>query len=277
MLIYFLRGKLPWQDVHGGTEKYREKCILEKKRTWNPARLCEGLPKEFLTLLEYSRSLHFEQQPDYGYARGIFQDLFERQGYQFDSQYDWALPEVKHVGASVRVSNRLLFTCTSINGSGAPSSDTCGLDPIRPVATPSVLVGDYVLVKLLARENLEYDMRSFAKSQDPSRWHNPSLSRDEWYFPWRPAVILKVISKEKSTTITVLPLVRRSEGLEGVSSTRKSQFIHVRGPLDSGDCDIVIQPHWPWDRTYHYHTRDLFRVSVTHDKVCHFCFETCSY
>jgi len=119
----------------------------------------------------------------------------------------------------------------------------------------------------LARENLEYDMRSFSGSQDPSRWHNPSFSRDEWHFPWRPTVVLRVISKTKSTTMTVLPLVQRPGGLDGVSLTRRSQFVHVRGPVDSGDHDIVIQPHWPWNRTYHYHTRDLFRISVTHDKT----------
>jgi hypothetical protein len=43
------------------------------------------------------------------------------------------------------------------------------------MGAPSVKIGDYLMVKLLARENLEYDVRSL--SSYPSRWHNLSFSK----------------------------------------------------------------------------------------------------
>lgn len=56
-----------------------------------------------------------------------------------------------------------------------------------------------------------------------------------------------MISKAQITTITILSLVRRSGGLEGISPTRKSQCICVGGPVDSSNHDIVIELHWLLD------------------------------
>lgn len=71
VLIYFLRGSLPWQGIRGGTKK-RQLQVLEMKMSISPEALCEGLPSQFKTFLIYARALGFSQKPDYHYLRNLF-------------------------------------------------------------------------------------------------------------------------------------------------------------------------------------------------------------
>ncbi len=48
---------------------------------------------EFSTYLNYTRSLRFDDMPDYAYLRKLFRDLFIREGYEFDCVFDWDLVE----------------------------------------------------------------------------------------------------------------------------------------------------------------------------------------
>jgi len=91
VLLYFLRGSLPWQGLaaRGKNEKYDK--IREKKLSTEVGVLCEGVPNEFATYLTYCRSLSFADRPDYGYLRRLFKDLFFREGYHYDFVFDWTL------------------------------------------------------------------------------------------------------------------------------------------------------------------------------------------
>lgn len=44
--------------------------------------------------LRYVRRLDFFEKPDYGYLRKLFQDLFDRKGYQSDAVFDWTGKEL---------------------------------------------------------------------------------------------------------------------------------------------------------------------------------------
>ena len=70
MLIYFLKGVLPWQGLKNGNEKYSR--IMEKKLQIPTEILCYGLPDEITYYLKYCKSLRFEDRPDYDYLRGLF-------------------------------------------------------------------------------------------------------------------------------------------------------------------------------------------------------------
>ena len=75
VLIYFMKKKLPWQNVLGKNQKEKYKKILEKKLTVPIEVLCRDIPKEFLTMLDYSRSLRYDERPDYDFLKGLFIDL----------------------------------------------------------------------------------------------------------------------------------------------------------------------------------------------------------
>lgn len=49
-----------------------------------------SLAEEMATYLRYVRRLDFFEKPDYDYLRKLFTDLFDRNGYVFDYEYDWA-------------------------------------------------------------------------------------------------------------------------------------------------------------------------------------------
>jgi len=53
--------------------------------------LCKGFPSEFASYLNYTRSLRFDDKPDYAYLRKLFRDLFVREGFQYDYVFDWTI------------------------------------------------------------------------------------------------------------------------------------------------------------------------------------------
>ena len=88
-LIYFAKGKLPWQGVKTKNKKEKHKKIMEFKEEYKEDKLCEGLPEEFPTLLKYARKLDFEEKPDYKNIKIMFQQLILTCGQQMDWKFDW--------------------------------------------------------------------------------------------------------------------------------------------------------------------------------------------
>lgn len=91
VLMYFLRGSLPWQGLKAATKKQKYDRIMEKKMTTPTDLLCRGFPNEFGIFLNYTRALRFDDKPDYSYLRKLFRDLFVREGYQYDYVFDWSV------------------------------------------------------------------------------------------------------------------------------------------------------------------------------------------
>ncbi|KAH8592661.1 casein kinase I [Bisporella sp. PMI_857] len=95
VLLYFCRGSLPWQGLKATTKKQKYDRIMEKKMTTPTEVLCRGLPNEFNIYLNYTRSLRFDDKPDYSYLRKILRDLFVREGFQYDYVFDWTVYKYK--------------------------------------------------------------------------------------------------------------------------------------------------------------------------------------
>ncbi|KAK8008455.1 Casein kinase I-like protein [Apiospora marii] len=81
----------PWQGLKAATKKQKYDRIMEKKMTTPTEVLCRGFPNEFAIYLNYTRSLRFDDKPDYSYLRKIFRDLFVREGFQYDYVFDWTV------------------------------------------------------------------------------------------------------------------------------------------------------------------------------------------
>lgn len=108
VLMYFLRGALPWQGLKAATKKQKYDRIMEKKMTTPTDLLCRGFPNEFGIFLNYTRALRFDDKPDYSYLRKLFRDLFVREGFQYDYVFDWSVqrgaPEDGSAGTSQKAS-----------------------------------------------------------------------------------------------------------------------------------------------------------------------------
>ncbi|KAJ0052786.1 hypothetical protein Pint_01704 [Pistacia integerrima] len=102
VLMYFLRGSLPWQGLKAGTKKQKYDKISEKKVSTPIEVLCKSYPSEFVSYFHYCRSLRFEDKPDYSYLKRLFRDLFIREGFQFDYVFDWTVLKYPQIGSSSR-------------------------------------------------------------------------------------------------------------------------------------------------------------------------------
>lgn len=84
ILIYFLKGSLPWQGLQGKNKNDKYDRIKDKKVATTIESLTRGMPEEFNTYLQYCRNLKFEERPDYNYMRKIFKDLMYKRGHDYD-------------------------------------------------------------------------------------------------------------------------------------------------------------------------------------------------
>lgn len=94
LLIFLLKEELPWQKVKidyanlkEKEEKYKK--VLEVKLQTSNQTLCENIPKQFLTYMNYVRSLEFEQEPNYKMLKGLFQETMIKFNYEMDWEFDW--------------------------------------------------------------------------------------------------------------------------------------------------------------------------------------------
>jgi hypothetical protein len=91
LMLYFIRGSLPWQGLKAESEKQRETLILEKKKATSVEELCDGLAKGFKEYMVHVRALGFKDKPDYAYLRRIFRNSFLREGFEYDNVFDWTI------------------------------------------------------------------------------------------------------------------------------------------------------------------------------------------
>ena len=89
VLMYFLRGNLPWQGLKVRSKEDRYKKILEKKKETSSQDLCKDFPHEFLEYVDYSKNLEYEENPDYDFLRQKFLDVLKGLNEEMDYIYDW--------------------------------------------------------------------------------------------------------------------------------------------------------------------------------------------
>ena len=97
VILYFLRGNLPWQGLPGKTKIEKYNNIMNKKTSTTVEELCKGFPgmfieetiDEFQTLIQYARDLKFEENPDYLYIKDSLLAMFERYKFVLDNKFDW--------------------------------------------------------------------------------------------------------------------------------------------------------------------------------------------
>ena len=97
IIMYFIRGSLPWQGLKVNNKDERYKKIGEKKRDTSAKDLCSGFPSEFETFVSYTRNLEFTEVPDYNYLRNLLKNIIKKSSSTIDFYYDWCTkkPDIK--------------------------------------------------------------------------------------------------------------------------------------------------------------------------------------
>ena len=89
VLMYLLRGSLPWQGLQAKNKEERYKKIMQKKIETNSYDLCYGFPSEFERYVEYCKGLEYTEEPRYEMLREGFTRVIRREHWKFDYIYDW--------------------------------------------------------------------------------------------------------------------------------------------------------------------------------------------
>lgn len=91
MMIYFLRGKLPWQGLKAYSTNEKERLVMEKKAALTVEELCAGLPSEFADYMRYAKTLSYGAMPDYAMLRRVFRELASKEEIEYDNVFDWTV------------------------------------------------------------------------------------------------------------------------------------------------------------------------------------------
>lgn len=174
VLMYFLRGSLPWQGLKAGNKKQKYEKISEKKVSTSIESLCRGYPTEFASYFHYCRSLRFDDKPDYAYLKRIFRDLFIREGFQFDYIFDWTIlkyqqsqlanPPSRGLGAGAGTSSGIPPVAANLNRlSGAEEGRTSGWSSANPSRTRT--------------SGMPFNSGALSRQKNPAS-SDPALSRE---------------------------------------------------------------------------------------------------
>ena len=93
VLIYFLKGSLPWQGIKAKSKKEKYDAIKAMKTGMTIENICQGCPEEFYKYIYYCHALKFEETPDYAYLKKLFRDLSTKRGLEMDFMFDWFSPK----------------------------------------------------------------------------------------------------------------------------------------------------------------------------------------
>lgn len=127
MLIYFIKGSLPWQNIQSKCKNEKYKLIADSKINTTIETLCEGTPRELELFMKYVRSLAFTDTPDYKYLKGLFRTESE---WGSDDDYDWNIAFSKFEDLSKRsmegaYKSKLKMNCIPANYYTKRQTSTC--------------------------------------------------------------------------------------------------------------------------------------------------------
>jgi serine/threonine protein kinase len=162
VLMYFIRGSLPWQGLKANTKKQKYERIMDRKMSTSTEQLCKGYPTEFRSYFEYCRSLRFEDRPDYAYLKRLFKELFYRKGFQYDNMFDWTVLNLQQERSRLPPERPL-----AVEGAGAPA------DPVPEQDRAAVAAADEDALKPAADAAAEEQERSRSGGNDFAAAANP--------------------------------------------------------------------------------------------------------
>ena len=89
MLIYFIKGSLPWMGIKCKNIKEKIMRIKEKKIEVTPGILCHNVDFSIKSYFDYVLNLKFEEKPNYEFLINLFLDDLKRNNFDNDLNFDW--------------------------------------------------------------------------------------------------------------------------------------------------------------------------------------------
>lgn len=124
ILIYFASGGLPWQGVRCQNKLAKYERIKALKQQTSVDELCQGItsPAPFADFLVYTRSLAFDEAPNYKQCVGYFEDLMLEMNWEHDFGFQWT---ARSAASATAVSEGHSFVITKDDGSAATANPSC--------------------------------------------------------------------------------------------------------------------------------------------------------
>lgn len=88
LIIYFLKGSLPWQKP-SNTKQGKSEQIYEEKKLINIDKLCNGFPLPIIAFIKYTRTIGFAEEPNYEMLRKYLRESFQKNRFEYDYIFDW--------------------------------------------------------------------------------------------------------------------------------------------------------------------------------------------
>ena len=88
VMIYLLKGKLPWMGIRAKTKREKVDKIKEKKLTVTCKELCDDY-EEVWELLNYAREMRYEEEPDYKMIKNTILEMLDQRDIKEDNVIEW--------------------------------------------------------------------------------------------------------------------------------------------------------------------------------------------
>ncbi|GAU92781.1 hypothetical protein RvY_04821-2 [Ramazzottius varieornatus] len=85
VLVYFIKGRLPWQGIHEKDASKKSALIKSRKSGVTVEDICSGCPIECTEFLRYARGMRFAEEPNYVYLKNLFREALDRHASGNDS------------------------------------------------------------------------------------------------------------------------------------------------------------------------------------------------
>lgn len=90
ILIYMIKGKLPWQGLVVFDDETRMRKIAELKCSISAEKLTEGLSTKLTAFFKYVKKLKFNEVPDYSYLIKLLHDAADERDIKLDEHcFEW--------------------------------------------------------------------------------------------------------------------------------------------------------------------------------------------
>ena len=93
MLIYLYKRELPWEKLTFKSKNEIPQKIYERKKLITMEELCKDMPKEMLEFMKYTKSLKFEEEPNYNYLKNLLNIMLKKINKEKDAILSWVKNE----------------------------------------------------------------------------------------------------------------------------------------------------------------------------------------